>query len=224
MCPHCKHTLGALDLVPVFSWLALGGKCRYCHKPISPQYPLVELLTAGLFVLSYVALKPVGNLGWFEFGIWLYVLGSLIALSVYDLRWMILPDVIVLPAILVAAIGLIPDLIINQHTHMWLGPILAAFALGGSFYALAAGSRGKWMGGGDIKLVFLIGLACGLKLSAVAMFWAFNIAAVVSLILIATGKRKRSDHIPFGPFLALGCVIAILWGHWLIDWYTQLTW
>src|SRR4051794_22477009 len=77
-CPNCHHKLGFFDLIPVLSWLYLGGKCHYCHKPISAQYPLVELVTAGLFVLSYAQLNPAGRLGWLEFLAWLYVLSSLI--------------------------------------------------------------------------------------------------------------------------------------------------
>lgn len=218
-CPRCHHQLGALDLVPVVSWLMLGGKCRYCHKPISAQYPAVELATAGLFALSYARLVPVGWTGWVAFGCWLYVLGSLIVLSVYDLRWMLLPDVVIFPAMAVALIPLIINFATGLPMQTWLGPIEAALLVGGAFYALAAVSDGKWMGGGDIKLVVLIGLTLGLHQTAVAMFVGFDTAAIVSLALLATGVKKRRDHIPFGPFLAFGCVIAMLYGTTLLGWY-----
>lgn len=221
-CPKCHHQLQALDLVPVASWLALGGKCRYCHKPISVQYPAVEILTAGLFVLSYLQLLPMGWRGWLEFGVWLYVLTSLIIMSVYDLRWMLLPDVVMLPAMAVALIPIGVNLITGQPWHVWAGPLLAATFVGGCFYLLAYLSDGRWMGGGDIKLVTLIGLVLGARLTGVAMFVGFMSAALVSVGLLLAKVKKRSDHIPFGPFLALGCVVAMLWGHQIIDWYLRL--
>lgn len=221
-CTNCHHKLGFFDLIPVLSWLALRGKCRYCHKPISAQYPLVELITGGLFVLSFIQLNPSGWLSWTGFVVWLYVLGSLILVSIYDLRWMLLPDVVVLPAIILTAGYVATYAITRQPLHVWLGPIAAALAVGGLFYALAAVSNGRWMGGGDIKLVALIGLVLGLQLTMVAMLLAFTSAAAVSLVLIGTKRKKRTDHIPFGPFLAFGCVFAMLFGHQLISWYTGL--
>ena len=218
-CVHCHHELGVLDLFPVISWLMLGGKCRYCKQPISVQYPLVELATAGLFALSYARLAPVGWAGWLAFAAWLYMLGSLIVLTVYDLRWMLLPNVVIFPALAVALVPVVINFVTGLPLQTWLGPIEAAILVGGAFYALAAVSDGKWMGGGDIKLVALIGLALGLHRTAVAMFIGFDTAALVSLGLLATGVKKRRDHIPFGPFLALGCVAAMLYGTTILNWY-----
>ena len=98
MCPHCKHTLAARDLVPVFSWLMLRGKCRYCKKPISPQYPLVELATSGLFVASYIWWPSVFT-GSQEaiFVLWLAILVGLVALAVYDIKWFLLPNKLIYP-------------------------------------------------------------------------------------------------------------------------------
>ena len=207
----------------MLSWLGLGGKCRYCHQPVSVQYPAVELLTAGLFALSYIQLDPHGWRGWLSLATWLWVLGSLILVSIYDLRWMLLPDVVILPAMAVALVPLVAAIATRQPLHVWLGPIVAALALGGGFYALAAVSNGRWMGGGDIKLVALIGLGLGIQLSAVAMLLGFDIAALISVGLIVTKRRKRSDLIPFGPFLALGCAVAMLYGPQIIMWYKGLT-
>ncbi len=222
MCPHCHHQLAPRDLVPVLSWLWLRGRCRYCAKPISAQYPLVELLTAGLFALSYVQLAPQGWHGWLDFAIWLYILASFIIVSIYDLRWMLLPDVVVLPAMGVALVAVLVNMLTGQPWHVWLGPIAAALFMGGAFYALAAVSNGRWMGGGDIKLVALIGLVLGGQLTLVAMVIGFFCAAIVSVGLIAAKIKKRTDHIPFGPFLAGGCVIAMLYGHSIIDWYLSI--
>ncbi len=220
-CPGCQHQLAAKDLVPVLSWLALKGKCRYCHKPISHQYPIVEALTAGLFVLSYLALRPVGFELWLQFGFWLYILTILIALAVYDWRWLILPDRWLLPAlalslsyiVVMAALG---DL--NPWSHL-----LAGLAAGGSFYGLVAVSHGRWMGGGDIKLAALMGLLLGWANLALAMLIAFNSAALIGLLLIGLKLKTRRDYIPFGPFLCLGTVIAFIYGQTFIGWYSALS-
>jgi leader peptidase (prepilin peptidase) / N-methyltransferase len=99
------------------------------------------------------------------------------------------------------------------------GPLLAAFGAGGAFYALVALSRGRAMGGGDIKLVFAMGLLLGLKSLALALFVAFNTAAIVGVALIVTRRRGRRDHIPFGPFLVAGTIVAFLYGHQIVNWY-----
>jgi prepilin signal peptidase PulO-like enzyme (type II secretory pathway) len=196
MCPDCKHELGPLDLVPVLSWLLLGAKCRYCHKPISAQYPAVELLVAALFAVIYHSLVPVTTLDWVHIVFWLVMAAGLVVLAVYDLRWMLLPDVVLLPMIVVAAMWCI---IAAAATHSWspiIGSGLAALAAGGSFYMLAAVSKGRWMGGGDIKLVFLMGLLLGPASTGVALVVGFYSAAIVSLALIGLHIKKRTDHIP----------------------------
>ncbi len=223
MCPECKHTLAAKDLVPVVSWVVLAGKCRYCSKGISWQYPAVELLTSVLFGLSYFALLPIGLWGWILFVGWLIVLGGLIVLAVYDLRWMILPDAVVLPMVLFwGAILAIGGLSQNIVWGLILYHLIAAFAVGGGFLILATLAKGKLMGGGDVKLGFLMGLLLGLRASGVALFIAFNSAAIIGLALIALKLKTRKDHIPFGPFLVLGTVVAFLYGPQIIAWYLAL--
>lgn len=222
-CVHCHHKLGALDLVPVLSWLGLGGKCRYCHKPISIQYPVVELATSLLFFASYQALKPVGWLGWVTLLWWLYLAGSLMIHIIYDLRWLLLPDVVTLPAIVATSAYLLVQIAAGQPVHVILGPILAAVLAGGGFYALAAVSDGHWMGGGDIKLVFLMGLVLGLRKLAVALVLGFNAAAIIAIILIVLKRRSRKDQLPFGPFLAGGTIVAMLYGSQIINWYLNLS-
>ncbi len=221
MCPDCKHELAWYDLVPVASWVLLGGRCRYCRKPISIQYPAVEILTAGLFILSYLQLAPQGMVGWLSFAVWLFALASLIALSIYDLRWMLLPDVILVPLMVVATVWLVVLLALGAPHQVLVGPLVAAFAVGGSFYLLAAVSKGRWMGGGDIKLVFAMGLLLGLQRMAVAMFFGFVSAAIVGIVLLSLRLRKRSELIPFGPFLVAGTIVAMLYGPTVIEAYLR---
>lgn len=217
MCPYCKHQLAAVDLVPVLSWVMLGGRCRYCKKPISAQYPLVELLTALLFAFSFLALGS--RLSTLDLVLWLYFLTVLIILAVYDLHHYILPDKVLLPAIAVALlqIGLNAALGMDLASGFW--QLVTGLVAGGAFYALAAVSGGRWLGGGDIKLAFLMGLLLGWPNIAVALLFAFNSAALIGLMLIAIKIKKRTDHIPFGPFLVAGTIIAMLYGDTIINWY-----
>ncbi|HSH31076.1 MAG TPA: prepilin peptidase [Candidatus Saccharimonadales bacterium] len=226
MCPQCRHQLAPQDLVPVLSWLALRGRCRYCRQAISPQYPLVELATAGLFALSYLTLYPIPYTlaSWLNLALWLYFLTALIILAVYDARWMLLPDVVLLPAIAVAAAQLVLNLVLGQPTLATASSLLAAAAAGASFYAIAWLTKGKGMGGGDIKLVFLMGLLLGLASTAVALFVGFMTASLVGVGLIAAAKLKKQErpkYIAFGPFLIAGTIIAKLYGTGIVEWYLK---
>lgn len=222
-CPHCKHQLGVLELIPVVSWIVLRGKCKNCGKPISIQYPLVELATAALFVALYLSHIPAtyGNL--IVLLLWAYITASLIVLAVYDLRWYLLPDKVMLPIIIPAAAILVSQFALTGHYKTALYPLGAALIFGGGFYALAAVSKGRWMGGGDIKLAFVMGLLLGLQKTALAMLIAFWGAALIGILLIVAGRRKRSDHIPFGPFLIAGTLAAYFYGANIIHWYLSMS-
>jgi prepilin signal peptidase PulO-like enzyme (type II secretory pathway) len=220
-CPDCGHKLAAKDLVPVVSWLALGGKCRYCRKPIK-DHPVVELVTAVGFALSAWALAPTTTVGWVRLGLWLVLLVLLIVLAVYDLRWMLLPDKVMVPLVLVA-LAYTATMAVMAHS-LWVlgGAALAALAAGGAFYVLAVVSKGRAMGGGDIKLAFALGLMLGVQGTAVALLVAFNAAALVAIGLMVVRRRKLRDQIPFGPFLVGGAVVAFLFGHQIVAWYLRL--
>jgi leader peptidase (prepilin peptidase)/N-methyltransferase len=222
-CPDCHHQLAARDLVPVFSWLALRGKCRYCRAPIK-DHPLVELATAGLFALSVYAWLPrlQGPVDAVQLGFWLVMLVMLIILAVYDLRWMILPDKVTLPLIVVAFMYCLVLAAMNHAPGMLADHLAAAVLAGGAFYAIVFFSRGRAMGGGDIKLAFAMGLILGLSQTAVALLVAFNVAALVGIGLMVVRRRGRRDQIPFGPFLAGATVVAFLYGMPMIDWYLRL--
>jgi len=155
VCPHCRHELAWYDLLPVFSWLTLRGRCRYCHKSISTQYPLVELLTAGLFLAS-AALWPRPLTGEHLFSLlsWWILLTGLIALFIYDLRWMLLPNRIVYPLIGIAVITrVVQATVFNEGPTVLLGAVWGFLVAGGLFYVLFQLSQGKWIGGGDGALV-----------------------------------------------------------------------
>lgn len=228
VCPNCRHKLSVLELIPLLSWFVLGGRCRYCNKPISPQYPIVEAITALLFVLSYQY--------WFyglftyldtaAFVIWLLIVTILIALSVYDLRWYILPNVLVYPLLVLSVTELIVIGIFIHHLggHIAAG-FLGALAAGGVAYILYAVSDGKWIGGGDVKILAAIGLIlANLGELILVILLSSLVGSAISLILIASKKLSRKSVIPFGPFLMASTFISAIWGPIIIWWYLTLFW
>lgn len=224
MCMHCKHVLEPRDLIPVFSWLILQGKCRYCQASI-PDNPISELLTPVLFIFSYV-FWPLGfnTEGKVLFGFWLVYLVGFIALALYDLRWYILPNRIVFPLMYAATLQILIQLVFFELSSKDLGMIVLSIAVGGGiFYLLFQISRGKWIGGGDVKLGFLIGaILASPSLSILYIFIAALIGTFVSLPLLLTGKAKRSTQLPFGPFLLLSAFIVFLFGNSLVNWYVSV--
>lgn len=224
MCPHCHHELAAKDLVPVLSWLSLAGRCRYCRKPISLQYPLIELATAVLFVGSYIWWpEPVSGIQTLLLVIWLVLVTGLLALLVYDARWLLLPNRIMYPLGLLA--GLYALLVIATAASpviAFLNTILAVAVGGGIFYLLFQVSRGKWIGGGDVKLGWLLGLAVGTPAKAFLLIFLASVAgSLLALPLLAAGKLQRSSTIPFGPFLIAAAIVTVLFGADLLDWYQK---
>ncbi len=222
-CVHCHHKLSAIDLIPIVSWLLLRGKCRYCRKPISVQYPVVELAVMAYFVGSYllwpVALESVH--AWIDFGLWLSYGVGLAILFVYDLKWYLLPDKIVWPLVVLGAV----DFVNTGLWHHWsLAQFVTEFALAvaviaGVYYLLYFLSRGKWVGFGDVKLGLFMGLALGWQAGLVCLLLANVIGCLIVIPGLALGKLKRDSRIPFGPLLIAGFVIAGLWGQQLFDWY-----
>ncbi|MBI3494574.1 prepilin peptidase [Candidatus Saccharibacteria bacterium] len=226
-CTHCHYKLEWYDLIPVLSWVFLRGKCRKCHKPISPQYPLVELSVAAFFVCSLafwpISLDSVNHL--LQFGIWLMAGVALAILFVYDLRWLILPDRVVFPLIgLGAASAILVGLDVRNPGYFVFNLLGSIAILSGFYFLLYIISKGKWVGFGDIKLgLGLALLLCNWQLAILAFFLANLIGTLVFAPALSTGKIKRTAHIPFGPFLIAGFVIAGLFGHDIIDWYMALT-
>ncbi len=224
MCPHCKHELAANDLLPVISWLSLRGKCRYCHKPISIQYPVVEIAMVLLFIASYIWWPvALGGAQSVIFIFWLALLVGLIALFVYDLRWLLLPNKLVYPLLVVASLqAIIAITAASRPLTAFLNTLVAVIVGGGIFYIIFQISQGKWIGGGDVKLGWLLGLIVATPARGLLfIFLAAVTGSVVSLPLLATGKLKRSSVVPFGPFLIIGTIIVVLFGADILQWYKQ---
>lgn len=217
-CPYCKQTLSWQDLIPVLSFLVLKAKCRYCRKPISFQYPLVEISTGLIFLLIFLTHIHINNYT----GVYLLLISCfLIIIFVYDLKHYIIPDKVVYPAILVSGIWyLVSGIFLNLYSNYEiLNTIYSAFGAAGFFLLIVLISRGQWMGVGDIKLAFLMGLLLGWPNILVAFFSAFFIGAIIGIGLILFGRKKLKSEIPFGPFLVSGTFLAMFWGKQIIDWY-----
>lgn len=211
-CPECKAELKWYDLIPFLSFIMLKTKCRYCGKPISWQYPLVEFGTALMFVLIF---WQFGN----TLGAYFLMLITLflIVIFVYDLLHSIIPDEMVYPAIIIALIYLV----IGNMANFKLA-LISALIGGGFFIILYLLGKGKWMGFGDVKLGVLMGLLLPYPKILPALFIAFVLGTIVGLILIVFKKKTIKSEVPFGPFLIIGTYFAIFYGDKILNWYLQL--
>ncbi len=207
-CPHCKTPIRWYDNVPVLGYLALGGRCRACKEGISLEYPLVELTCGLLFGLI------AWRVGWGgELPVYLALAAALLVLAMIDLHHRILPDRITLPGVvlgLLASATLLPSGGLNGLIGMLAG--------GGMFYLIALLSRGG-MGGGDIKLIAMIGAFLGWQAVLLTTFLAATVGGLVGGILMLAFGKGRKYAVPFGPFLSLAAIVCLLWGNDLIDWY-----
>ncbi len=217
-CPKCKHILGFLDLFPLLSYLFLKAKCRYCQKKIHIEYFLVELFTGLVFAFGY----------WFYFLSKLYVGNNVLALVIfyllmavfliiifiYDLKYYLVLDMILWPAIIIAF--LFSFLILKVS----LMSLLIAGAVGALFFGLQfIISKGKWIGGGDILIGLLAGFIVGWPQIILVIFIAYILGSVIGVILLSTKQRKWGSKIPFGPFLVFATWIVMLFGNTILGWY-----
>jgi len=222
ICPKCKTQLRWYELIPVISFIGLRGKCRTCHKKISPQYPLVELVTALSWVTIYLFIYPTSVYSIALAGVWLIITTLMIASCVYDAKWMELPDQFTLPAIVVALIWLLVRWIGYGESSQAITQLISAGLFGGFFYLLWLGSGGAWLGDGDIRLAILMGLLLNSSQLVIAIFASYALGALVGIVLIMLKIKSRKDAIAFGPFLIVGLYIGFIWGEWLINLYFKL--
>lgn len=260
-CPHCKKLLRWYDLLPILSHLLLGGRCRYCKRQIEIEYLLVEvvlgILIGFLFWQTFLhfpgfdPFKLTIFISDLVFKIFFISVSS--ALFLTDLKKMLIPDRLVLPAIIISVIYLIlitvfkigylyyymlqtviGKLLLPPHSDYFqrhalmaaeplIGSILMALAIGGFFTLLIMVTKEKGMGFGDVKLGALIGLGLGSPQALVATMLSFLAGALFSIAAIILGKKHFGQTIPFGPFLVLGALSALFWGERILSWYLRLT-
>jgi leader peptidase (prepilin peptidase) / N-methyltransferase len=210
-CPSCKTPIRPWDNIPLVSYLLLRGRCRVCKEPISLRYPAVELLSGVFYVLL-----------WTKFGlsiplvVYAALTSMLLTVALIDYDHKIIPNTITLPGI-----------VIGLGLSLWALPItpLASFLgvlVGGAFFYLIALISKGGMGGGDIKLIAMIGAFLGWQGAFFTIFSGALLGSLVGVTLMLLGKKGRKDKVPFGPFLSCGAILFLLCGDQLIHWYFDL--
>jgi leader peptidase (prepilin peptidase)/N-methyltransferase len=223
-CSVCQHRLAIKDNIPIFSYLRLRGRCRYCQAAIPRRLFWVELATGLIFAFLYwwcVIFKP--ELGIVTFGVMAFYACLFIIIFVIDLEQGLILNKVVYPGMVVA-------LLLALYPWPWLNESIvmrvAYAALGGAigfaiFLLIAIVSRGG-MGWGDVKLAALIGLATGFPLVFLAIIMGAILGGIVAVALMIAKKRKSKETIPFGPFLAVAAMVTLLWGSNILEWYRGL--
>lgn len=221
-CDKCKKTLAWYDLIPLVSFIFLKGKCRYCHTRLSRYYPIVEFTTGIMFVATTFFVLNNFQLGQiFTLIYYLFIVSSLIVIFFADLKYGIIPDKIILPAILISIVYLF-----FNHQPLVVDHLLSA---AGAFLfflllSLIKIKKRSGMGFGDVKLAFLMGLILGFPNIVVSLYIAFLTGAIVGCILILWRKKRVSGaSIPFGPFLVIGTLVALFWGSGILRYILRLS-
>lgn len=210
-CTSCAHKLGIFDLFPLFSWIFLKGKCRYCSEKISVQYPIIEFTNMILWLFLF-----------WQFGLTLKFIFSavifsiLLVLTVIDIYHMILPDVLVLCCLVMCVFYTV--FVRGQYIDSLLGLVLG----GGFFFLIVLLSKGRAMGMGDVKLVAVLSFLIGFKATILACGLAFVIGAVCCVILLSRKKVEGRTAVPFGPFICVGFAISFLYAEPIVNWYLSL--
>lgn len=215
-CPRCRKQIAWHDNIPVLSFILLGGRCRHCKKRISWQYPLVELVTGVLFVLVFLINNNLENFTLLLARDWLLISG-LIVIFIYDLRWQLVPMLIVWP---LTFIIIILNLLIGIP---WQD--IALYGFFGSLFFLVQYilTRGKGLGEGDIWLGLLIGASfASWQLLSLSLFLAYMVGALVGMFLLIGKKKELKSRIALGPFLVFGAIITLIYGSKIIEWYFGL--
>lgn len=215
-CPNCSYQIRWYDNIPVFSYLFLRGKCRGCGVHISLQYPLVELLNGILTLMLFLRFGPT-----LAFATLFIFCSALVVITFIDIEHQIIPDEISLSGIV---IGFVLSFFLAGHS--WLNSLLGILLGGGSLLLVAylyqwlTGKEG--MGGGDIKLLAMMGAFLGWKSIPFIIFASSLVGSVVGISMMLFQKKDSKLAIPFGPYLAFGAVLYIFYGKTLIQWYLSL--
>lgn len=210
-CTVCNRKLTARDLVPVISYLFLKGKCRGCGTKIHWMYPVMELVTGLLFAFAFTQLGLS-----LELIVAILFISLLVIITVSDIAYMLIPDKILL-------FFLVPLIVVRILSPLtpWWDSIVGAVIGFGVLFLIAVLSKGG-MGGGDIKLFFVIGVVLGTMHTLLTLFLASLIGAIVGLITLRIANKGRKTPIPFGPSIAVAAIITYFFGNTLVDWYVNM--
>lgn len=211
-CPECGTRLAFVDLIPLLNYFFLKGKCRDCSMKISFQYPLVEFLTGILFFIAFYRFDLTRDTL-----VFVIFMAILLVISFIDIKHGIIPDKLILFSIVSGIL-----LKFDSLSSALIG--LSGLLVGGGILLLVAIVSRGGMGGGDIKLAGAIGLYIGWQQTLLMLFISFLFGSIFGLLKILIEKKTLKEAIPFGPFLAIGGIIAMLWGKEIINWYILLFW
>ena len=215
-CTNCGTRLKPMDLIPVLSYLHYKGKCRYCGEKISSQYPLVEILNGLIYILIFIILGYSLNF------IFYCILSSLlIVIGIIDYKHTIIPNGLVIFGLITGLVYRFILPLFLKTEILWFDSIFGLLIGGGFFLLVAIVSKGN-MGGGDIKLMGMLGLFLGIKKIIMATFLSFIIGAIFTFPLLLLKKKGKKDMVPFGPFIALSALITMLYYHELLDLYFKI--
>ena len=215
-CPQCGTAIKFYDNIPVLSFLLLRGKCRYCDHAISWRYPLVECISGFLSLLLYIKYGAH-----FQYIVYLIFTLSLVVVTFIDLDHRIIPDLLSLPGLAAGiAVSFLPG------TIFWLDSVIGAVAGGGILFLVAVGyermTGREGMGGGDIKLLAMIGAWMGWKQLPMVLLISSSSGALIGCIFILISRKGYRMQIPFGPFLSLGAILCLFFGEGILNWYWGL--
>lgn len=227
-CVHCARTLVWYENFPLFSFLVLDGVCRTCKKPIPQSYFWVELASGLLFVLVAAAHLANQSFAPVLFARDLFFAALLLVVFIYDAKYQIIPTSVVWAG---GFVGVVFNLFVlrpfttylllfNHNALVILGNLLIGAAFGWAFFAAQYyGSRGRWVGGGDVRLGAMLGAWLGWPLILVNLFLAYILGALVAMPLLILKKKQLGSAIPFGTFLSVAAIITILYGQTILNWY-----
>ena len=212
-CPHCGHGIRAWENIPLFSYIALGGKCSNCRERISPRYPIVEFATTALFLVTIWHFGPT-----LQGGAALFLTAALVVMAGIDIDHQLLPDNLTMP-LLWAGILLSFWSVFADLESSVTGAIAGYLVLWSIYHLFRLVTGKEGMGYGDFKLLAALGAWLGWQMLPLVVIFSSVVGAVVGLALIGSGRLKRDKPMPFGPFIAAAGWIALIWGQDIIDFY-----
>ncbi len=216
-CDNCGHTLFAKDLIPLFSYLFLFGKCRYCSEKILSEHFFAELFTGLLFLFFYIPIYSFFDAFVFTYFI---LIASLIAfVFIHDMKYYIIPDTVVYSLILLSFAYNIFISHMGGDGYIFIYSFIAALGAFLFFFSLFYLSRGRWLGFGDVKYAIFMGFFLSVPNIIVGLFISFFIGAIIGIMLLLLQKKELKSEIPFGPFLIIGTVTAHFFGEALVSLY-----
>ena len=226
-CPHCRKTLASADLVPIFSYIYLRGKCRYCNKKISPMYFFLEITSALVLILIYLKFPFAGTPGaasyFFDTAMALkfslYAINSILLIGIFfhDLQYSKIPDIFIWPFVIVSLANNIANKS-SSFPDLLIACAIALVFFGGQRLL----SKGNWLGEGDVYVSIGMALLFGWKLFIVAIVLTYLAGGIIGFALLAMRKVEQKSKIPFAPFMVFGTFATILYGQEILNWYANI--